>query len=85
MWVYTIAVTENEMTTISEKRRAKRHEIEVNKALTDLRKKIRECGASETYLELMIRAEELQHMAFDLKSMARHGGTWADNHEPNKG
>lgn len=48
------------------------------RAMTDLRKQITRCGQTTTYAELANQAEVLQHMAFDLKDMVIHGGSWAE-------
>lgn len=54
---------------------------EVNKALTAIRKQATLCGQSRSQAELYERAEQLQHIAFELKRMAAEGGTWAQRQE----
>ena len=57
---------------------SERYGIEARKGLTAIRKQVRVCGAATTWSDLWAEAEKLQHMAFDLKDLAAHGGTWAE-------
>lgn len=61
---------------------------EVRKAIKDLNVVVRELRMSTDWYndsididKLYSQAEELQYLAFELKSMLREGGTWAERLE----
>lgn len=57
---------------------SERYGTEARKGLADIRKQVRACSSAITWSDLWAEAEKLQHMAFDLKDLAAHGGTWAE-------
>lgn len=53
--------------------------VEARKGIAAIRKQVKVVGSKTlTWNDLWAEAEKLQHMAFDLKNLAAHGGTWAE-------